>query len=169
MSSSKTSQLTKELCEIIQKVITRLYQERSRPVQVTRLAEDMHDRLEQWFEQIPPQLKVDISNLPTHCPPPHIISVKYASHRVRGDADFQCTISGCIHSCKPGLLAERSANQDQGRAGFRIAGAVHLPPTGGRASRPVPPLQQVFQASQHALHSLLEHGVFSTLCLCLLQ
>ncbi len=34
------------------------------------------------------------------------------------DADFQCTISGRIHSCKPGFLAERFANQDQGRADF---------------------------------------------------
>lgn len=59
----------------------RLYQERPRATQVTSFVLDMHLRLEQWFEQLPPPLRLDTANLPQHCPPPHIFAAKYVARR----------------------------------------------------------------------------------------
>lgn len=65
-----------KLCEIIQKIIMRLYHGRPSRVRDTRFVEEMRQKLEQWMAQLPEGIKMDADNLPEHCPPPHIFSTK---------------------------------------------------------------------------------------------
>nr|XP_018261200.1 uncharacterized protein I303_06923 [Kwoniella dejecticola CBS 10117]OBR83358.1 hypothetical protein I303_06923 [Kwoniella dejecticola CBS 10117] len=63
-----------KLCEIIQKIIMRLYNGRLSRMRSQRFVEHMKSRLLEWMDQLPNGLKLEVHALPEHCPPPHIFS-----------------------------------------------------------------------------------------------
>ncbi|WWC64904.1 uncharacterized protein I303_107518 [Kwoniella dejecticola CBS 10117] len=65
-----------KLCEIIQKIIMRLYNGRLSRMRSQRFVEHMKSRLLEWMDQLPNGLKLEVHALPEHCPPPHIFSTK---------------------------------------------------------------------------------------------
>ncbi|WWC92011.1 uncharacterized protein L201_006965 [Kwoniella dendrophila CBS 6074] len=65
-----------KLCEIIQKIIMRLYNGRLTRLRSHNFAESMKQKLIEWMNQLPDGLKLVVDNLPEHCPPPHIFSTK---------------------------------------------------------------------------------------------
>ncbi|KAI9637764.1 uncharacterized protein MKK02DRAFT_42136 [Dioszegia hungarica] len=64
-----------KLCEIIQKIIGRLYNGRPKMAQSVAFARTMSDRLKAWFDDMPTAIKLEVARLPLHCPPPHIFSL----------------------------------------------------------------------------------------------
>ncbi|WVW86490.1 hypothetical protein I302_108538 [Kwoniella bestiolae CBS 10118] len=65
-----------KLCEIIQKIIMRLYNGRMNRLRSTNFVEHMKQRLLEWMDQLPAGLRLDANALPEDCPPPHIFSTK---------------------------------------------------------------------------------------------
>ncbi|WWC95058.1 hypothetical protein V866_001910 [Kwoniella sp. B9012] len=65
-----------KLCEIIQKIIMRLYNGRVTRIRSHNFVDQMKHRLTEWMDQLPSGLKLDVNALPEHCPPPHIFSTK---------------------------------------------------------------------------------------------
>jgi hypothetical protein len=60
---------------IIHDIIVQLYYRRNR-TNTEETIKDIKSRLDSWRENSPRHLKYDPDNLPTICPPPHIISQK---------------------------------------------------------------------------------------------
>nr|XP_019001253.1 uncharacterized protein I203_05958 [Kwoniella mangroviensis CBS 8507]OCF64714.1 hypothetical protein I203_05958 [Kwoniella mangroviensis CBS 8507] len=65
-----------KLCEIIQKIIMRLYNGRVTRIRSHNFVDQMKHRLTEWMDQLPSGLKLNVNALPEHCPPPHIFSTK---------------------------------------------------------------------------------------------
>lgn len=65
-----------KLCEIIQTIIMRLYVGRPRHLGIGRFVHAIRERLDEWLESLPTEIKLDTDNLPEHCPPPHILATK---------------------------------------------------------------------------------------------
>jgi hypothetical protein len=65
-----------KLCEIIQKIVMRLYDGRPNRLGNAKFVEQMKLRLGEWDSGLPAGLRMDVSNLPDQCPPPHIFSTK---------------------------------------------------------------------------------------------
>ena len=64
-----------KLSIIINDIIVQLYSKRNRTITVDSLR-DLKSRLDNWRAESPPHLRYDPDNLPTICPPPHLISQK---------------------------------------------------------------------------------------------
>jgi hypothetical protein len=67
-----------KLAIIIHDIIIKLYYRRGKSVVETAFKE-IQEQLELWRALSPPQLKLDCNNLPSICPPPHIVSQKYVN------------------------------------------------------------------------------------------
>ena len=68
-----------KLSVIINDIIVQLYSKRSRAITESSL-NDIKVRLDAWRAESPAHLRYDPDNLPTTCPPPHIISQKYVDN-----------------------------------------------------------------------------------------
>ncbi|WVR09351.1 hypothetical protein IAU60_006417 [Kwoniella sp. DSM 27419] len=81
-----------KLCEIIQKIIMRLYDGRPTRLRNHRFVDEMRGRLTAWMDELPAGLKLEVHALPEHCPPPHIFSTKTpAPTRLTQIAEQTCT------------------------------------------------------------------------------
>jgi hypothetical protein len=67
-----------KLSIIIHDIITTLYYRRDKSTIETAFQE-IQDHLENWRAQSPREVKLDPDNLPSICPPPHIVSQKYVN------------------------------------------------------------------------------------------
>lgn len=65
-----------KLCEIIQIIIMRLYVGRPRHLGIGRFIQSMRAKLNDWFDSLPAEIKLDTASLPECCPPPHIFASK---------------------------------------------------------------------------------------------
>lgn len=65
-----------KLCELIQTIIMQLYVGRPRHLGIGKFIHSMRARLNDWFDRLPPEIKLDTANLPEHCPPPRIFATK---------------------------------------------------------------------------------------------
>lgn len=65
------------LAIIINDIVVQLYSKRNNRSMTESSLRDIKVRLGVWRAESPAHLKYDVDNLPTICPPPHIISQKY--------------------------------------------------------------------------------------------
>ncbi|RXK35092.1 hypothetical protein M231_07644 [Tremella mesenterica] len=70
-----TSRHFAKLCEIMCKIVMRLYDGRPQRMRNAPFVLRMRERLLTWFEGLPLAIKLEVDHLPEVCPPPHIFTI----------------------------------------------------------------------------------------------
>lgn len=70
------SELIEQLCEIMCKIIMRLYDGRPQRLRNIAFVGRMKERLNDWFASLPAEIRLDVRSLPDQCPPPGIVTTK---------------------------------------------------------------------------------------------
>lgn len=67
------------LSEILNQIIIHMYDpiRRSTEQQFVQCAAEQTHNLQQWWDELPSFLKLSVGNLPSYCPPSHIVTLKY--------------------------------------------------------------------------------------------
>jgi hypothetical protein len=65
-----------QLCEIMCKIIMRLYDGRPQRLRNIAFVGRMKERLNDWFASLPAEIRLDVRSLPDQCPPPGIVTTK---------------------------------------------------------------------------------------------
>ena len=67
------------LAEILNQIIIHIYDpvRQSTEAQIQECVDKQGANLEKWWNELPPFLKLIPNNLPTYCPPSHVVTLKY--------------------------------------------------------------------------------------------
>jgi hypothetical protein len=70
------------LAEILNVILLRLYDplRQSTEAEIVQCVNTQGDALRLWWKELPTFLKLEITDLPTYCPPSHIVTLKYAHY-----------------------------------------------------------------------------------------
>ncbi|KAK2751036.1 hypothetical protein FQN57_000111 [Myotisia sp. PD_48] len=70
------------LAQILNQIIIHIYNpiRQNTECQIQRCVSEQSAKLEQWWNDLPPFLKLSVNNLPTYCPPSHIVTLNCVYH-----------------------------------------------------------------------------------------